>query len=194
MIKLGEEKAFSVFVPLQNDKLNTIDDIKLACEKINLESNESLQRSTNILDKTIQIGNETMQRLQKNNIQFSNAEKSLNQIDNDISESNRELRSIHSITGQLQNSLCSHKKYDHDVTYQKQNNGVYLKSNFKICDNETDTKINEIGSQVQDLKKIAITMSSTLDKQNEQLDNLLLSTEQQNQRLKKSKNKISREF
>lgn len=41
-----------------------------------------------------------------------NAQADLRQIDADLSEANRELRGIHSLTGQMQNSLTS-SKYEH---------------------------------------------------------------------------------
>ena len=69
------------------------------------ESNAAAKRALAVAEQTRLIGADTLQRLDAQGNKLQNANKDLDQIEADLKEANREMRSVASVSGQMKNGM-----------------------------------------------------------------------------------------
>lgn len=147
---------------------------------------ESLTHSKTVTTDTIELGMNTLALLKSQDKKLEKSSANVDQIDQDIKISKRELRSIHSVSGQIANSLTSAPTEKEKVVKQHTITSI-------VMTNHQDD-LEQIRSNVRVLKTIALEMDKQLDNSINTIDQLEKQTETANVGIKSTRRKIKREF
>lgn len=192
------ENAKTHWYPLSDIK-NTKLGLKIGCapkakvdDNLEFEIKDSAQRSQRVTEQIITIAGLTNEKLYTQNQKLQRAEANLDQIKQDTVESKREMRSIKSVTGQIQNSLTS-SKYTHEpakpISTRKSHDPV-MHFGSKVDQSETDKLVDDISDNVKMIKQAALLMSEQLE--TEQIDRIQEKTDKSNTDIKKLTSKAKR--
>lgn len=99
---------------MNSNKSNDIADIILESEALIKEDNDAMTRIQRTADACTELGIGVVNKINVQDQKIKHSHALVDQINDDLGEAKRELRSIHSIKGQMMNSMTS-SKYEHDV-------------------------------------------------------------------------------
>lgn len=181
--------------PISNLK-NVKIGLKIGCaekskvDDLELQTRESALRSARMTEQIVNIAGTTNNKLATQNEKLLRAEANLDLIKDDIRESKREMRSIKSVKGQIQNHLTS-SEYTHEpiAPITKQSHEPIIFSS-QIQDSETDRLVSNIGENIKLIKEAALVMSDQLD--TEQIDRMQDKTNKNNVSIKKLRSDIKK--
>ena len=152
------------------------DDIFELLEK---ESSESFKKSMRVTEQTLNIAGATNEKLYSQNQKLLKAEANVDQIQDDIKESKREIRSIKSVKGQIANSLTS-SKYTHDTQFNLINKQTTRTTPILSLGSG---ELDNLSANVSMLKQAALIMGEQLS--TDQIDRLHEKSNKSNTDIKK---------
>lgn len=144
-----------------------IKNMLVEAEQISLESQKTMHRILERSEMTKKVAVDTMDRLNEQGSQINRIQRSLDHIDVNISQGNREIKSIDSVLPRATPTIKSGEHRNEERT------------NFKVIGNAKERKGEAIGdmldslaNNIDDLKRISIAMGLEIDTQNKQLDEI----------------------
>ena len=173
-----------------------ISNLAVQMQMLSEESSESSSRSLSATESIIEIGDSIITALHRQGKKLDGSYAKSQQIEADLDQSRKELRSIHSARGQLANYLFHDSHGEIDPEYYGIDGNTFTSTSV-AQNHESDTvdqRIDKISDNLEKIRSQAEKIRDELVLQNELIDELSSNVNSSNVKMKKVRRKIQREF